>query len=463
MFHRMPFTALAALGIAALLGIVSLLSSSSLFFPGTAHADYPVLPEVSIASITPEVGEEGGYLRVTLRLSRALTEPEKFCYPSEANAQPYDEVCIQGGIIAWDSYNDHLQDENSGNADGLVKFVFGEGGRDGVPQGDGSILKRWTVSISNDNCITPDRTIRIAVNTAFDDSDTYGYLIDETEHTVPIAGNDEENGVLVADGGNCLPVAEGETEDVFINRAPTFGKNPITLSVNENTESGEDIGSPVTATDEENDALTYSLTGADANHFDIDSSTGQIMTDGALDHETKDTYQLFVSVTDNKDIYSDPDSAEDDSIQVTISVKNVNEAPVFDANAPTALSVVENTAAGVDIGDPVTATDPEGGTVTYELDDGDGASFEFDTNTGQIKTKDALMDESQPTYTVTVTASDDDGNEAEHVVTITVTDANDPPRFNDVIPQDQQSIARFVAENTVADQPVGDPMAATDD
>ena len=100
---------------------------------------------------------------------------------------------------------------------------------------------------------------------------------------------------------------------------------------------------------------------------------------------------------------------------------------MFDANAPTALNVMENTAAGVDIGTPVTATDPEDDPVTYELDDGDGASFEIDTNTGQIKTKDALDRETKDSYTVTVTASDDGGASATHDVTITeaVTDDNE--------------------------------------
>ena len=65
----------------------------------------------------------------------------------------------------------------------------------------------------------------------------------------------------------------------------------------ENTEAGEDIGSPITASDPEDDDLTYSLTGTDAASFDIDPSTGQILTDGALDYETKDTYHLAVSVS----------------------------------------------------------------------------------------------------------------------------------------------------------------------
>ena len=194
MFHRVPSFYFIAVATTALIFLLAALFASSLSSPGTAHASHPDLPEVSIASITPEVGEEGGYLRVTLRLSRALTADEKFCYPGRtADEEPRDEMCIQGGIIAWDSYNDHLQDGNSGNADGLVKFVFGEGGRDGVPQEDGSILKRWTVSIKDDSCITPRRTIRIGVNTVFDDTDTYGYLIDETLHSVPVHGDDTTN------------------------------------------------------------------------------------------------------------------------------------------------------------------------------------------------------------------------------------------------------------------------------
>ena len=136
---------------------------------------------------------------------------------------------------------------------------------------------------------------------------------------------------------------------------------------------------------------------------------------------------------------------------------------MFDANAPTALNVMENTAAGVDIGTPVTATDPEDDPVTYELDDGDGASFEIDTNTGQIKTKDALDRETKDSYTVTVTASDDGGASATHDVTITVTEANDPPVFTDDNGNVQTSVPREVAENTPADQPVGDPVAAIDE
>ena len=85
----------------------------------------------------------------------------------------------------------------------------------------------------------------------------------------------------------------------------------------ENTVAGENIGSPVAATDDNNDALTYTLRGTDAASFAIDSATGQLMTLAALDYETKASYSVTVTATD-------PDGLSD-SIDVTITVTDVDE------------------------------------------------------------------------------------------------------------------------------------------
>ena len=75
----------------------------------------------------------------------------------------------------------------------------------------------------------------------------------------------------------------------------------------------------------------------------------------------------------------------------------------------TTRSVAENTAAGVDIGQPVVATDSSG-TVTYSLAGTDAASFEIVSATGQLQTKAALDYETRTSYEVTVTAIDTDGS-----------------------------------------------------
>ena len=110
-----------ALAIILALAAVCLLSLSS---TGTAHADHSGMPEVSITGITPEIGEEDRRLRVTLKLSRPLTEDEKFCYSGRAEDGHNGEVCIQGGIFVWDTYDDHLSEGGEKASNEMVAFKF---------------------------------------------------------------------------------------------------------------------------------------------------------------------------------------------------------------------------------------------------------------------------------------------------------------------------------------------------
>ena len=239
-----------------------------------------------------------------------------------------------------------------------------------------------------------------------------------------------------------------------------------------------DVGTPVTASDPDNttdnptkDTLTYSLDGGDGAAFQIDAD-GQIKTKGELDRETKASYTVTVSVTDGKDATGAADSAVDDTHTVAITIDNEVEPPIFNEEPPQgqnslARSVAENTSAGLPIGNPVSATSEDGATLTYSLDDQDGASFEIDSN-GQIKTKDALdYEDTQNIYSVTVSVTDgkDVHGSAESPaveddsidVTINVTDVNEKPVFDATPPVEYQ-----IAENTIADTPIGAALTATD-
>ncbi len=104
-----------------------------------------------------------------------------------------------------------------------------------------------------------------------------------------------------------------------------------------------------------------------------------------------------------------------------------NNAPTF-ADSAAEVSVAENTAAGADIGAPVEAKDPDGDSLTYALGStADDGHFTIDADSGQLQTSGALDYESQSSYTVTVTATDDGGLSASVEVTITVTDVADTP------------------------------------
>ena len=117
------------------------------------------------------------------------------------------------------------------------------------------------------------------------------------------------------------------------NQPPTFPSTETgRRSLPEDTTGN--IGAPVAATDPDADTLTYSLSGTDAAAFSITTSTGQLRTQATLDHETKDTYHVTVSVHDGM-----PDDTVDDTIDVTITVTDVNEAPTFDEGTSTTRSV----------------------------------------------------------------------------------------------------------------------------
>ena len=76
------------------------------------------------------------------------------------------------------------------------------------------------------------------------------------------------------------------------NQAPVFRDGASTTrSVTETTTAGRNIGAPVTATDPDNDALTYSLGGTNADSFDIVASSGQLQTKSAL--SLRDQEQLL--------------------------------------------------------------------------------------------------------------------------------------------------------------------------
>ena len=69
-----------------------------------------------------------------------------------------------------------------------------------------------------------------------------------------------------------------------------------------------------------------------------------------------------------------------------LPLKAIAALPTFSETTPTR-SFAENTAAGEDIGNPITATDSDGGTLTYSLEGTDADSFTIVSTSGQLQTK----------------------------------------------------------------------------
>ena len=144
--------------------------------------------------------------------------------------------------------------------------------------------------------------------------------------------DDEATGVLEA------PARDGHATDTdqqrdggFVNAAPVFpdqdyqteGDQSDTTGreVAENTKAGQSIGEAVSARDDDDDLLIYTLDGADDASFDISRATGQLMTKAALNFEARDSYSVVVTA-------ADPFGATD-SIVVTINVTDEDDPAVI--------------------------------------------------------------------------------------------------------------------------------------
>ena len=331
-----------------------------------------------------------------------------------------------------------------------------------------------------------------------------------------------------AEGDSAWSLSGSGQTNTASNTAPTFPSSTATRSVAENSPAGTDVGNAITATDADNDTLTYTLEGADSASFDLVTISGsaQIRTKSGVtyDHETKSSYAVTVKADDG--------NGGTDTIAVTITVTDVNEppdrpaapsvssvansttslevtwtapattgpdidnydlryregtsgnftngpqnvngtsatimgltantlyqvqvlatnnegdspwslsgsgqtntagntAPTFPSSTATR-SVAENSPAGTDVGNAITATDDDGDTLTYTLEGTDAASFNLVTITGsaQIRTRSGVTydREAQPSYAVIVKVDDGNGGTDTVTVTINLTDVDEPPR-----------------------------------
>ena len=230
------------------------------------------------------------------------------------------------------------------------------------------------------------------------------------------------------------------------NNEPEFSAMTATRTVDENS-PGANVGAPVSTTDGDGDALTYSLSGTDASSFTIVASSGQIQTKSGPDYdfESRSEYSVTVHVRDNKDSAGNPNNLNDDDIVVTINLADVNERPVI-TTPQTAISVAENQTAVL----AYVASDPDNNgeandannTLTWSVENADdGRFFQIDSN-GALTFKNAPDFENKQdagadnVYNVTVTVTDNgiegDRGASNHLsvsksLAVTVTDVNETP------------------------------------
>ena len=240
------------------------------------------------------------------------------------------------------------------------------------------------------------------------------------------------------DGHGAGKSAQATTASEVGNDAPTFTETSPQRSINENLPVSASVGADVTASDPNNDSITYSL--SDDTSFSIDQD-GAITSAAVFDYEEDDSHSLDVIATDTH--------GAADRVTVTIKVNNIDEAGTIALDKPEPK-----------VGDTVTAslTDPDGTT--------SGHSWQWQHGDGSTWT--AIADATTPTYEVqsedigkllqsTVGYTDPQGAGKTAYARTTANVANDPPTFTTTGP-----VSVNINENNAVGASIGTALQATD-
>ena len=154
--------------------------------------------------------------------------------------------------------------------------------------------------------------LTLSAPVAADDDVTLDYTVPSVD---PVRDTLMPSNSAVALTGQEVPWSAGASVDLETTRTVSAG-----------SVAGRLVGAPVTATDEDDDSLTYRLVGTDGSSFAIDADTGQIRTKALLPppepEEEAPTYNVTVEVYDsfNSEYGPNVDYNTDASIDVKITV-----------------------------------------------------------------------------------------------------------------------------------------------
>ena len=247
----------------------------------------------------------------------------------------------------------------------------------------------------------------------------------------------DENGDITS-----LPVTVAVND---VNEPTSLSTSLSQSSFSENIPTGTTIATS-SATDPENDTLTYSLSGSGSDNFTV-SSEGVITSSGTLNYETTTSYNLTLTASDG---------TNETTSEIAFTVTDVDEA----INLSTSLiasSFSEDTATGTTIA-IATATDPDGDIITFELS-GDGSENLVVSSDGTITLINTLDFETVTSYSLTLTATDGI-NTASNNFTVNISNVNEPVTLSSSLVSN--SFAETTATGTIiATATASDPDGET--
>ncbi len=342
-------------------------------------------------SVRASDGRNYGYLEVTVTVEDVneapvitTTSKTSFSYRENGTATIYTFSAAdpEGAAISW----------SPGGADGDDFTITADS------RGRGVLTFASPPDFENPTDANRDNVYEVTVEVTDDQS-----LTDSVEVTVTVS--DVNEGPVVA-GVQSLSFAENQATDRIL--ATYSATDP------------EDPGTPITR---------WSLSGSDAGDFRI-SGGGELSFRNVPDFERPadsgrdNVYDFSVRASDGRNY---------GYLEVTVTVEDINEAPVITTTSRTSFSYRENGTATIYT---FRATDPERGTISWSPGGADGDDF---TITADSRGRGVLTFSSPPdfenpadadqdnVYEVTVEVTDDQSLTDSVEVTVTVSDVNEGP------------------------------------
>jgi hypothetical protein len=217
-------------------------------------------------------------------------------------------------------------------------------------------------------------------------------------------------------------------------------------SIAEDTATGTTIVT-ATATDAENDPITFTLTGSGSENFAVDND-GTVTLLNSLDYESVTSYELTLSASDGTNTVSGT---------FTFTVVDVNEAVTLSTSLA-ASSFAENLSLGSTLLSS-SATDPENSDISYSLS-GTGSDKFSVASDGTVTLSNSLNYESETSYDLTLTASDGT-NSTSSSFTILVTNIDETVDLTTSLAAnsfDENTTTGTVIATATATDPEGDTV-----
>ena len=366
------------------------------------------------------VGSSDGVLRVSGNLDREARDRYAVKIIATDKGVPRQSADLTVTVLV-DDYNDHAPAFHANTTEVLIRediSIGSEVTRFLATDADLGLNAEVRYSIVTGN---EDRTFELNPVTgsletvrALDRETTSKYIlvIQASDHGLPQKFTDVEFTILLLD---------------INDNIPTFAKPVYTTSVAENHVESNIFS--LTAQDNDkgtNGSVFYEIiNGNDSGVFTINSSTGAVALNHALNREKQSEYTLTVRATDG----GIPPLTGETTVVVTVSDENDNP-PLFQPNTISAF-VSENKVAGTPV-TIITATDDDAGSnanIKYSLAN-DNVRFAIDESTGKITTKISLdRERGGGSYTLEVVATDMgnpsmQGRAHVHVIVEDVNDEN---------------------------------------